>query len=134
MERRRTNGHTILFLQATDSVSRVFSEYKDVDACWYGMCEMFEETYKRKASVSEVSYDINDVVEYFKIFTEILLMVYDEDLGHYMPHESDWIWKKLEEYGANTPDATSVSKSGASSQPAAATAMDEDVEFEEDWE
>jgi hypothetical protein len=61
-------------------------------------------------------------------------MVFDEDLGHYVPHESEWIMKKLEEYGAGAPDQTTVCKSGASNQPAAAAAMDEDVEFEENWE
>lgn len=126
MDRKRHDGHTILFLQVTDDVSRTYSDYKDTDAAFYGMCEMFEETYKRKAHVDEVTYDISDVIEYFKSFTEILLMVFDDDIGHYVPRDGPWIMQKLEEYGKDTtPDTASKS---------AATAQSEDVDFEEDEE
>ena len=129
MDQKRRDGHAILFLQVTDDISRTYSDYKDTDAVFYGMCEMFEETYKRKAQVDDVTYEIGDVIEYFKSFTEILLMVFDDDMGQYVPRDSQWIMQKLEEYGKET-DVDTASKSAASGQ----SGVDDEVEFEEDWE
>lgn len=129
MDNKRRDGHAILFIQVTDDISRTYSDYKDTSAALFGMCEMFEETYKRKAQVDDVTYEIDDVIEYFKSFTEIMLMVFDDDLGHYVPRDSKWVMDKLEEYGKET-DVNTATKSAASAQSAA----DEDVEFEEDWE
>lgn len=129
MDNKRRDGHTILFIQVTDDISRTYSDYKDTATAFYGMCEMFEETYKRKAQVDDVTYEIDDVVEYFKSFTEIMLMVFDDDLGHYVPRDSKWIVEKLEEYGKEAETGTAAKRAAST-----ASAGDEDVEFEEDWE
>ena len=128
MERERRDGHTILFLQVTDGLSRTYADYKNPSAAFYGMCEMFEETYKKKTAVSDVAYDISDVITYFKSFTDVMLMVFDDDLRGYVARHSNWIFEQLLEYGKEGPtdDATAAA--------AAANGEEGDEDFEEDWE
>ena len=127
METRRRDGHTILFLQVTDIVSRTYADYSDTDGAFFGMCEMFEETYKRKVKVQDVTYDISDVAEYFKSFADMMLMVYNEEMNHYEVHDSPWILERLLAYGERLDG-----------QPQAAGAAsadgDADEDVEEDWE
>lgn len=119
-------SHTILFLQVTDAVSRTYCDYKDTDAAMFGMCEMFEETYKRKTGITDVTYEIEDVIQYFKSFTEVVMLVFDEEMGTYRPYDMEWIATQLEEYGKSSD----VDATPAASQ----NGVEAGVAFEEDWE
>ena len=124
--RRRGDGHTILFLQPTDDESRTYTDFKSVEDTLFGLCEMFEETYKEKHGVEEVTYEIDEVIAYFANFEEMLVMVFDDEIGQYVPHDSDWIIEKLTEYGSQAMsevDAQSIKGVNGMRQ-----------EIEENWE
>src|SRR5687767_4273282 len=93
-----TKGHVILFLQPTDEESRTWADFKSLEDAWCGMCEMFEETYRRRQNVEEVSYDIDDVIHFFSSYQEVLMMVFDDEFEHYVPHDSEWVMEHLNDY------------------------------------
>ena len=97
--RNRSDRHTILFLQPTNDESRTYSDYKTVEEALFGMCELFEDTFKEKYNTTEVLYEITDVIVYFQNFQEILMMIYDEELENYVPRDDEWILHKLSDFG-----------------------------------
>jgi hypothetical protein len=110
---RKKDGHTILFLQPTDEESRTYTDYNSVENALFGMCELFEETFKEKYQEEILDYEITDVIAYFSNFQEILMMIYDEDFANYVPRDDDWIIRKLNDFGHTTGQADGqVSASG----------------------
>lgn len=84
-----------------------------------GMCEMFEETYRKRQNVEEVSYEIDDVIHFFTSYQEVLMMVFDDEFEHYVPHDSEWVMEHLNDYGYKEEKTVN-----------GASAVDE----EEDWD
>jgi len=119
-------GHTILFMQPTDEESRTYNDYKSIDDALYGLCELFEETYKERNGISgDIVYEIDDVIAYFSNFQEVLMMIFDTEFNCYVPRDTDWIVDKLNNYATKMSQVDSQSTSRQN-------AMDDAQE--EDWD
>lgn len=56
-----------------------------------GLCEIYE----RNKGVTE--YTVQDVVDYFRSFEEVMFLEYDNELSNYVPYDTDTVCRKIQE-------------------------------------
>jgi len=84
-------NHTIVLMQAKGDESRTYTEYESVRQAVEGLCEIFEANTKLEA------YTVQDVVDYYKDFEEVMFLEFDNELSNYIPYDTDTVCNKIHE-------------------------------------
>jgi len=83
------NNHTIVLLQPKGDESRTYTEYESVRAAVEGLCDIFEQNTNTQA------YTVQDVVDFYKGFEEVMFLEFDNELSNYIPYDTDTVCTKI---------------------------------------
>uniref|UniRef100_A0A182MJE4 Enhancer of rudimentary homolog n=1 Tax=Anopheles culicifacies TaxID=139723 RepID=A0A182MJE4_9DIPT len=90
-------SHTILLLQPDqDAKSRTYCDFESINDCLEGVCSIYEEHLKKcNPGKRTITYDDEQLFEYMDQFTDFACLVYQPDLGTYMPRTKKWIKQEV---------------------------------------
>lgn len=96
LETATVSTHTIILLQTSNKETRHYSQYSDLDEALMAICEFYERhLYDKSPDIPEISYTMNDLMEFLDILTDISCLVYHEPTNSYTPYNKSWIKEKL---------------------------------------
>lgn len=90
-------SHTILLVQPNSRPdTRTYSDYESLNECLEGICKIYEEHLKRQnPDCPSITYDISQLFDFIDQLTDLSCLVFQKNLGSYLPHNKDWLKEKI---------------------------------------
>eukprot|EP00930_Biecheleria_cincta_P011327 TRINITY_DN114030_c0_g1_i1.p1 TRINITY_DN114030_c0_g1~~TRINITY_DN114030_c0_g1_i1.p1 ORF type:complete len:218 (-),score=51.03 TRINITY_DN114030_c0_g1_i1:21-644(-) len=87
------HGHAIMLIQYSDrATGKTYAEHDDVSAAMDGVCQTYEQVLKMgPGAKAQAKYTVEDLWSFVDDLPDIACLVYNQQMGEYVPHNRDWI-------------------------------------------
>ncbi|CAM9852905.1 unnamed protein product [Heterosigma akashiwo] len=97
------NRHTILLIQVGEhESSRTYGDFDTISAAIDAIIKMFEDRLKKlNPTAIDISYDISDLFNYMDDLLDICALIFDNNIGAYIPEDRESIKQRTFNYLRN---------------------------------